>query len=367
MAQKSTSDNTVPGSLSQRYMAAVEQELYLKGSCSTEELRVRVAQCESLDIPDKDIKVSSRTIQNVIKNLKKAYKDIHKISPKDAIRVTRVNGNAKYVLGEQARMHLLYPENIFYDKTDRDKLNLLLRVGEYFSLPMEAFMSRQKQLQADAKEFFGQTIELRFRPYDSKVFACVFEAVENHKVISFQYKPQQPPQTSSTTNELVITPYYLKTYANKWYLIGHIHKSQKRWTVFALDRIADIKICENIEPYSMDVQEIERFYENVIGFHVAPNPDGSFPRSADELDVKDITILMKDKAVAYYLEKNPIHKSQERSKENELEFHIMCVDNIHLYQALLRMLDDIQWIEPKIIRDRLLSKLVAAQNRLKPQ
>ncbi len=76
---------------------------------------------------------------------------------------------------------------------------------------------------------------------------------------------------------------------------------------------------------------------------------------------------MKDEQAAFFLDKNRIHKSHERSKSNPLQFHLECLDNIHLYQALLRIIDGIQWIEPSVVRNRLLSKLEEAQKTLKPQ
>jgi len=359
-------NNNKLGRLPQLYMAAVEQALYSSEHRTTEELRKLLTKYQPYSQAQKS-EVSTSTVQKIIAKLRNAYKESYGISEKDSIRVVRSGGIPKYVLGEKARCHLLFPQNIFYTKTDRDKLNLLLRVGEYFSLPMEAFLREEKLLKEGAEELLGRHIELRMQPFQSKVFADVFNAVETKQVITFRYEALTPAHTPSPSDNILVTPYYLKSYANKWYLIGHVRKSPNRWTIFALDRMSEVKICKDIDPYIIDTKVIENFYENVIGFFVPPNPDGSFPKSEKELDIKPITLIMKNERAAFFLEKNPIHKSQRRSNENRLEFHINCLDNIHLYQALMRILDGISWIEPPVVRNRLLSKLEEAQKRLKQQ
>lgn len=362
MSEESPTNKTI--GQTKRYMAVVERALYA-GAKTTKDLQGLLATCESYSLNSKTL-VSERTVQSVIRKLKQAYLQEFGISEKESIRVSRSEVTPKYILGEKARKHLIYPEEIFYSKTDRDKLNLLLRVGEYFSLPMEAFLKKDDLLKEGAEELFGDHIELKMRPFLSKVFADVFDAVENRHVITFKHEALTQARTPSRCNDFHVTPFYLKSYANKWYLIGHVKGSQNRWTVFALDRMSDVKVVKEATPYSMDTKIIERFYKNVIGFFVPPNPDGSFPKSEKELDIKSIVLTMKDDKGAFFLEKNPIHKSQVRLKQNRLQFSIECLDNVHLYQALLRIVDDIQWIEPSVVRNRLISKLDEAQKTLKP-
>lgn len=365
MSEEANIKKTTTGRLSTIYMAAVERTLYFREYASAEDLQYLLAECDPY-ASHKTAK-SVRTVQGVIRQLKDTYLTEYGIEGKDSIRVSRSGGTPKYILGEKARRHLLFPHEIFYSKTDRDKLNLLLKVGEYFSLPMESFLRKENILKEGAEELLGGRIELRLQPYQSKVFADVFSAVENQQVITFKYEAQTKALNSANERDLVVTPYYLKSYGNKWYLIGHVKKSPNDWTVFALDRMSCVKECKDTAPYSIDTKVIERFYENVIGFFVPPNPDGSFPKSEKELDIKSITLTMKDEKAAFFLDKNRIHKSQERSKSNPLQFHLECLDNIHLYQALLRIIDGIQWIEPSVVRNRLLSKLEEAQKTLKPQ
>lgn len=366
MSEESNNKKTKIGRLSRLYMAAVERALYENEYRTVEDLQQKLAKCEAYSSHFKD-EVSVRTVQSVIRQLKNEYLSEYGIDEKESIRVSRSGGTAKYILGERARRNLLFPEEIFYSQTDRKKLNLLLRVGEYFSLPMDAFLKKENILKEGAEKLLGGRIELRFQPDQSKVFADVFSAVETQQVITFRYEALTKARNKAPDNALIITPYYLKTYGNKWYLIGHVKKSQSRWTVFALDRMSAIRILEDEIPYKIDTKDIENFYENVIGFFVPPNPDGSFPKSEKELDIKSIVLTMKNETGAFFLEKNPIHNSQRRLTGNRLQFKIKCLDNIHLYQSLLRIIDDIQWIEPSVVRNRLLSKLEEAQKMLKPQ
>lgn len=349
------------------HMMVVEYELYTSksGFRTSEELLNAIK--ENKQYGTYHVPTSHRTLQSIIRKLREEYLAAYDIPEDESIRVSRSGAVAKYWLGDRTRSHLLFPENVFNSKTDKSKMNLLLKVGEYFSLPLEAFLRKEDIPNRDIEEIFNGRIEIKKRPYDSKVFADIFSAIENSQVIEFNYEPQTVTKNSTANDTPIVSPYYLKSYNNKWYLIGHVSKSPNRWTVFALDRISNVKPNADRQFYELDVRIIENFYENVIGFFVPPNPDGSFPKSEKELDIKEITITLKNEKAAFFLMKNPLHKSQIRCKGNPLQFRIRCLENLHLYQSLLKILDSIQWIEPEIIRNRLTSKLEDGLNLLKPQ
>lgn len=349
------------------HMMVVEYELYTSksGFKTSEELLNAIK--ENKQYGTYHVPTSHRTVQSIIKRLRDEYFAVYEIPEDESIRVSRSGAVPKYWLGDAARSHLLFPENVFNSKTDKSKMNLLLKVGEYFSLPLEAFLRKENIPNRDIQEIFKGRIEVNRRPYDSKVFADIFSAIENSQVIEFNYASQTVAKNPNASNSLIVSPYYLKTYNNKWYLIGHVSKSPNRWTVFALDRISNVKYNADRAFFELDTKIIENFYENVIGFFVPPNPDGSFPKSEKELDIKEITITLKNEKAAFFLTKNPLHKSQIQCKGNPLQFRIKCLENLHLYQSLLKILDSIQWIEPEIIRNRLVSKLEDGLNLLKPQ
>lgn len=308
--------------------------------------------------------IGQRTVETIISYMRGAYYAHFNIPPKESILTKRFQNtdDREYILNRGTP--LLFPHLLFENEKVRTKFNLMLKAGELFSLPFEAFLEKSGQLDEEAKEIFKDVIDTGYRPYQARVFATIFDAINSKTVIEFQY--EAVTQAKDNPGPLtILSPYYLKTYNNKWYLIGHVRQRRQAWNVFALDRIINVKLRPDLPYYEYDVNIINDFYSKVIGFFVPPNADGSFPENASELETIDISIMVKDDKKAYFLSKNPIHHSQIQTKENPLVFHIECIENIHLYQALLRIISDIRWIEPEEIRKKLIQTMEEATLLLK--
>ena len=347
------------------YMMQVERILYQRGSMGI----LLDTLMENLG-ERRGTKLSKRSVENIISCLREAYYAHFKIPPKESITTEVVKKISRNRLPTERYYRLntgnslLFPYLIFEKDSERTKINLMLKAGELFSLPFEAFLEKNHVLDADSKEIFKDVIDTGFRPFEARVFATIFDAITSKCVIEFQYNALTKAK-DNPDSKTILTPYFLKSYNNKWYVLGHVRQRNQDWNVFALDRITDVKERKDLKPYEYDVNIIKEFYDKVIGFFVPPNPDGTFPENAAALKTIDINITLKDEKKAYFLSKNPIHSSQHPSKNNPLVFHLNCIENVHLYQALLRIISDIRWIEPQFIRENLIKQMEDASNLLK--
>ena len=69
----------------------------------------------------------------------------------------------------------------------------------------------------------------------------IYEAIKNKQAIQFQYKNIYKEKSSTA----VLIPYLIKENRNRWYVIGWSEEKEK-YTTYALDRITDLAILNNI-------------------------------------------------------------------------------------------------------------------------
>ncbi|MCM1153187.1 MAG: WYL domain-containing protein [Muribaculum sp.] len=69
--------------------------------------------------------------------------------------------------------------------------------------------------------------------------------------------------------DILFTPYLLKRYKNRWYMIG-LKEDKKELRTYALDRVKSLSITEEafVRPKDLDISEI---FSNIIGVTSSPN------------------------------------------------------------------------------------------------
>ena len=87
----------------------------------------------------------------------------------------------------------------------------------------------------------------------------LFSAIKNKQTLSIQYTSFQSKQPTY----IIFSPYHLKQYNNRWFLLGK-HHSFNTITNLALDRIDTI--AESKEPYNASLQtDFDTYFEDCIG------------------------------------------------------------------------------------------------------
>ena len=172
----------------------------------------------------------------------------------------------------------------------------------------------------------------------------LFNAINGGKAIKMMYRPFK----SDHDIDLVLHPYYLKQYNNRWFLFG-LNDKYKSISNMALDRIVSFETItlKFIKNKSINFNE---YFEDIIGVTMP-----------DRGKLSKIELLFTNEEAPYVLTK-PIHGSQKKKKhdENGLTLTIEVIPNIEFEKLILSFGDKVKVMSPKKIADLFKSKYISA-------
>ncbi len=151
----------------------------------------------------------------------------------------------------------------------------------------------------------------------------------------------------------VVSPYLLKEYNNRWYLIGYDHE-KNRITHLGLDRIKRVKL--SIQPYYKDENfDSESYLDDIVGITLMP-----------EGKTETIRIKVHGKQ-RYYVDTKPFHKSQKKIKEtrNNAVFELELIINYELITKLFAMSDSLEVIKPQHLKRSVAERIANAKDMYK--
>ncbi|MBD5298237.1 MAG: WYL domain-containing protein [Bacteroides sp.] len=177
------------------------------------------------------------------------------------------------------------------------------------------------------------------------LMAEAFSAIKVKAVVKLKYRMFN----TSEIREVIISPYLLKEYNRRWYLIGSADDSGRILT-FALDRLISIVILPGYE-YREAPEDLTERYEDIIGV--------SYYEGAG---IHKIIFWVSDKS-APYVDTKPLHGSQisiKGDKEKSLRelyeipaggslFSIDCMENYELIRELCSYGEDLKVLSPRHI------------------
>lgn len=180
-----------------------------------------------------------------------------------------------------------------------------------------------------------------------------FSAIRANTVIKLHYQLFN----DSEEREVVISPYLLKEYNRRWYLVGAADDTGKLLT-FALDRITSIEILPGYEFREASEDLFER-YDDIIGVSYY---EGS--------EIHKIIFWVSDKS-ASYVDTKPLHGSQIRIKgKKEVAireqynmpsggafFSIECMENYELIRELCSFGGELKVLTPSTIVDSIKQRI----------
>ena len=172
----------------------------------------------------------------------------------------------------------------------------------------------------------------------------LFNAINSSKAIKMVYRPFK----SDHDIDLVLHPYYLKQYNNRWFLFG-LNDKYKSISNMALDRIVSFETItlKYIKNKSINFNE---YFEDIIGVTMP-----------DKGKLAKIELLFTNEEAPYVLTK-PIHGSQKKKKhdENGLTLTIEVIPNIEFEKLILSFGDKVKVVSPNKISDLFKSKYISA-------
>jgi len=196
------------------------------------------------------------------------------------------------------------------------------------------------------KQGAAQVIEFEENPYlrGAEHITTLFHSIINGQalVVTYQSFKQQAP------NVVVLHPYYLKQYNNRWFVFGL--DAESRLMNMALDRIKSLAPSKD-KYVTNTVTNFQEHFEDVVGVSV---PDGA--THAVEIEVAA--------ALWPYLESKPMHGSQKvlKRKSGGATIRLDVKLNYELQALLLSYGEGLKVVAPEELR-QLLHARVAEMNK----
>lgn len=176
----------------------------------------------------------------------------------------------------------------------------------------------------------------------------IYNAIFYQKVLSVGYQPFGV----SEPFEIIIHPYYLKQYNNRWFLFGYNQDKNKYDWNLALDRISSInELNKSYQPNRhIDWQE---YFEDMIGV-----------TKSTVASVEKVVLHFKG-GTGFYIETKPLHGSQKSRwlDEETLEVSLNVVLNYELERLILSYADTVTIIEPLDLKELIRQRLANALNQ----
>ena len=201
----------------------------------------------------------------------------------------------------------------------------------------------EKRLYTTSKlgETLDSVVSFQHNPYLKGMDAYykpIFDSIVNKRVIEIVYHP-----FGKYARTIIVIPYYLKQYNNRWFLIGK-HKDSKYLSNFAIDRIESYKeTSKPYEPLSEDV-DFKEYFSDIVGVSLSNAP------------VEEIVLKVSNKAYGYIVTK-PLHESQSAVSIPIGEDYwqvILKVQNNYELRSLLRSFgEQIEVMAPASLREMM--------------
>ena len=195
-----------------------------------------------------------------------------------------------------------------------------------------------------AKESLPTIMEFDHNQYLKGIehLGTLHNAIFYKKVLSISYQPYENP----TPFQVILHPYFLKQYNNRWFLFGfNPDKNKYDWNL-ALDRIVNIMEIKNVYQKNIAI-DWQVYFEDIIGV-----------TKPMEETIEDVVLHFTDKT-ARYIETKPIHGSQKSKwlDNSTLEIRLQVMINYELERLILSYADAVMVVKPMSLRESILSRL----------
>ena len=172
----------------------------------------------------------------------------------------------------------------------------------------------------------------------------ILEAIDKKKGIECDYYSFN----KKTKKSHVLIPYFLRTWEKRWYLVAEPDNHHHGQSVFALERMDNIRLTEEKMLPSKKITAEEYF-------------DGSFGiNHSDNQKPETIRIKAYD-SQADYIRALPIHESQKEVETTEewSVFEYRLVPCYNFYQQLLWHREKLEVLEPESVKEEIKNILLA--------
>ena len=169
--------------------------------------------------------------------------------------------------------------------------------------------------------------------------ATVIEAIKTSRKLKFSYSPYY---RSMLTEGIVLEPYFLRIFKQRWYVIGYNGKDRKVKT-YSLDRLSNCVLTE--QTFQMPEISAKEFFQNYFGIMTTKS-------SAKRV------VIRVDNEQAKYLRALPLHNSQSESLGNGYsDFAYNVCLTFDFVQELMSLGHKVTVISPVELRTMIIDEL----------
>ncbi len=166
--------------------------------------------------------------------------------------------------------------------------------------------------------------------------SSIYDSIKSKVALQVNYQPFEQEGYI-----VIISPYILKEYNNRWFLIGWDHKLEQI-TNLALDRIKEV--TKSLQPYQVsDTFKITDYLKDIIGV------------SKDPTKVKETISLRVYGRQKNYIKTKPIHISQQILEESDesMLITIEVIPNYEMEAVILGFGEHVEVVGPVWLREKI--------------
>ena len=170
---------------------------------------------------------------------------------------------------------------------------------------------------------------------------ALIDTAIHHQPINLQYRTY-----SGREINVVVHPYHVKQYNNRWFLFG-LEQSPygDRISNRALDRIVKFSISD-VAFIPNTTIDFSKYFDDVVGVTIPDEP------------IKKETIVLKFDSDRFpYVVSKPIHHSQVVLDEEQCTIQIEVRPNNELYSRIFSFFPQVEVLEPQWLRESFCKKI----------
>lgn len=171
----------------------------------------------------------------------------------------------------------------------------------------------------------------------------LYESIKEQKALAMTYKPFEREASA-----VVISPYLLKEYDNRWYLYAKNH-SKSVLRTYGLERITELK--PTLQEY-LPAEEFdpERYFKDIVGVTLEPNKN---PQKV-QLEVFGTT--------KNYILTKSLHKTQRilEERDGSVVIELSLIPNYELESLIMSFGEQLKVLKPKVLQNRIAKRLGTA-------
>lgn len=221
-------------------------------------------------------------------------------------------------------------------------------IFNYFSNAIEKVLDAMK-IQASSKNDgqMDSVIQIEQQaPYSGSEFIPqIMTALQEQRKVAFAYQKF----VDTHPKKIVFSPYLLKSFQNRWYLLGFID-GKDLITTYSLDRIQELQLTEAY--FTKKNIDFAAYYKDAFGITVMDE---------DAVEV----ILSFTPLQGKYIKTLPLHDSQKILIDNEEELRVaLCIKPaFEFYAKILSFGTAVKVLSPDSVAEKVKEQLRAALKR----